>query len=324
MRVIGECFSCLVLNMLLNLDHTAIQEVYTNLHLLSPSTFLGSSDFPVFDSQRDGSPSFSDFEDIFVKYSSLALTKETDRPVAIAGLEYRLAKFHKTRSIYGIVKLFFPKSLLWYRCKILSADDAEASHGPMKPLIDFKNEVLSWSIEREKVPLWSWMAYTGEISYGVIPTEDLHWRADVKLCFTENRCALDAPLARILPRCRIEPYEDSNCKINCKISCEVTKCNIEHENKELVSWIRYDEDGHGDEAIIESLGCITLAQGADLKTYADVSWDDELVGGKFNYILVVTPTSPGEIREKKCYRRLGVAIVQSEHLFHEENNVLVF
>jgi hypothetical protein len=47
----------------------------------------------------------------------MALTDSNDRPVAIAGLEFRLSSFYNTSSVYGVVEKHFGESLLWVRSK---------------------------------------------------------------------------------------------------------------------------------------------------------------------------------------------------------------
>jgi hypothetical protein len=85
------------------------------------------------------------FEDLFVRYSKLALTKETDMPFAISGLIRKLEIHHDTRVTYGIVHRFLHRSLLW-----------ERAGSEMKPISYSRDEI---------VPSWSWMAYEGETFY---------------------------------------------------------------------------------------------------------------------------------------------------------------
>jgi hypothetical protein len=151
---------------------------------------------------------FAMFRDLFVRYSRLELTERSDRPVAISGLEYRLEDLHRTRSLYGIVRRYLGESLLWQR----SQDKW------MEPLFDFRDKVSFWCIKGQRVPSWSWMAYTGEIGYISIPTDGLRWKTDTKFWVTGKkdlgsgsqmkgpyRFVLMAPLGRISSGCRLEP-----------------------------------------------------------------------------------------------------------------------
>ncbi|PHH59925.1 hypothetical protein CDD81_2384 [Ophiocordyceps australis] len=246
---------------------------------------------------------FSIFRDVFAKYSGLSLTRKTDRLVAVAGLEHRLSNFFDTISIYGIVRDFFPESLLWRR----------SQRERLESLIDFNDDVASWRIKVKKVPSWSWMAYTGEISYATIPSDKFNWTCGINFVFSQEfRVMLEAPLAQFSQSCRIEPCDDSNCKLYC----EATKCGLAHDDNRVVGWIRYDQE---DQVEIDRLGAITLAQGnVDWKESADISWSDEIVRGEFDFVLVVQSISSGG------YRRIGVAIVEYEHLVHKTDSVLVF
>lgn len=86
------------------------------------------------------------FEDIFARYSKLAITIPSDRPVAISGLESKLATFYHTKSIRGILLKFLYRSLLWKR---------------------FPDTIMQSIIFPEGVvPSWYWMAKSGGIEYG--------------------------------------------------------------------------------------------------------------------------------------------------------------
>ncbi|CAK7203091.1 hypothetical protein SEUCBS139899_005820 [Sporothrix eucalyptigena] len=103
------------------------------------------------------------FQHFFEMYSRLDLTYCTDRPVAIAGLEARLARALKTTVVYGIVSRYLHRSLLWQR-------------GGGKPLhrINYRG-----SQRDNVVPSWSWMAYTGEIGYMDVPFATVEWNRSI-------------------------------------------------------------------------------------------------------------------------------------------------
>lgn len=238
-------------------------------------------------------------QSVFARYSRLDLTEKTDRPVAIAALESRLMSFYHTSSIYGIFRCFRGESLLWQR----SSDDKW-----MEPLIDFKDKVSSWSIERKRVPSWSWMAYGGEIRFGSVCTDGLSWKADFEFYYASSRYILAAPLARISSGCRIALYDDTNCEIR-------------DADEDMVGWIRYDCEC---EDSIERIGCISLAEGtAGWKEYACVSRDAELLPGSFNYVLLVISAGRRQ-GEVEAYRRLGVAVIQSTYLWPRGDKVHVY
>ncbi|RYP58327.1 hypothetical protein DL769_009003 [Monosporascus sp. CRB-8-3] len=245
-----------------------------------PRGLLASSEFPKqlelqANAPNDGSAMF---QHIFAQYSGLGLTQLADRPIAIAGLEYRLEAFYETISVYGIIKSFFGKSLLWQR----SADEW------MEPLLNFNSNLFSWSIKGSRVPSWSWMAYAGKIRYRNIFTGGLTWMTDFKFDYMmspHSRCILVAPMTRISATCRIQ----------------LTKWEVTAENGDLVGWTRYD---CRDEGNVTCRTCIRLAEGTrGWKEYAYVSHDVELPAGNFSYVLLLREV------EGDTYRRIGVAII---------------
>jgi hypothetical protein len=73
---------------------------------------------------------------------------------------------------------------------------------------------------KDKVPSWSWMAYTEEIRYGTVCTDGLSWKTDIILSYTNHLCILTAPLVQISPSCRVILYDD-------------TDCDVRHENEDV-------------------------------------------------------------------------------------------
>jgi hypothetical protein len=260
---------------------------------MRPRNILASSQFPEADLSNDWKGGRTTFQDTFALYSRLNLTKNTDRPAAVAGLEFRMMTFYRTISLYGIVQSYFGESLLWQR----SGDKW------MEPIIDF-DQALSWSINGRRVPSWSWMAYAGEIKYGDICTDGLSWKTDVKFSFAGRRFTLVAPRVRLLSECRVELYGDAESVIRNK-------------NEDLVGWIRYDcrnEDNP------ECIGCVILAEGTTgWREYAGVSQNVGLLPGGFNYVLLVTP-----VAETEAYRRLGVAVILERYLSPSGDMVQVY
>ena len=97
------------------------------------------------------------FQDLYQRYSKLALTVDTDRPIAMRGVEKRLTSVLNTEGKYGIFGIYLCRSLLWKR------DQASLKR------IDFSGK------EKEVVPSWSWMAYKGEIRYMSVPSGGVEW-----------------------------------------------------------------------------------------------------------------------------------------------------
>jgi hypothetical protein len=106
------------------------------------------------------------YEIIYERYSKLAFTKIDDRPVAISGLEKRLLRTFGTVGGYGILELYLHRSLLWKRLD--------------KPLVRIN------SLRCQRIPSWSWMAYTGAINYMEIPFGKAEWSEDIQSPFSNH------------------------------------------------------------------------------------------------------------------------------------------
>ncbi|KAH8588004.1 heterokaryon incompatibility protein-domain-containing protein [Bisporella sp. PMI_857] len=262
--------------------------------MAKPSNLLSSSRFPMMTAGPPSGGAVFAFEDIFARYSQRALTRKTDRPYAIAGLERRLEQFYWTKSSHGIIHRFLGKSLLWQR-----------SDKALEEIKDFKMEI---------VPSWSWMRYEGKICYGNIPTIDTSWDRSIELIPTSlngpAQYKLVGSVAQILPSCSITLMPDTTCKIKC--------------TKVTVGCIRFDNENQLD---VGRLGCIVLARHKpngwneisqeSWKKFARVSWDEQLESGILFYVLVVSYAALGQACEAAS-QRLGVAVIQGEYLSFSE------
>ena len=101
---------------------------------------------------------------LFEDYSKRGLTKETDRAVAISGLEARIARALRCQSRYGIFKRYLHRNLLW-----------QASENKMGRI----------EYPTQNVPSWSWMAYDGGIQFIDIPFGTVDWINNLR--FDEGR-----------------------------------------------------------------------------------------------------------------------------------------
>jgi hypothetical protein len=99
------------------------------------------------------------YQDLYERYSNLALSFNTDRPTAIKGLETRLIRTFETAGGYGVFDLYLHRGLLWQR----SGDN-------LKRITGFRGE---------RIPSWSWMAYDGGIRYMDIPFGEASWSKDI-------------------------------------------------------------------------------------------------------------------------------------------------
>jgi hypothetical protein len=108
------------------------------------------------------------FQDLYERYSRLALTFPSDRPIAIKGLETRLLDTFGTTGGYGIFDIYLHRCLLWQR-----ADKA------LKHMESFRGG--------SPVPSWSWMAYVGRIRYMDVPFGQASWCDDIMSPFAKVR-----------------------------------------------------------------------------------------------------------------------------------------
>jgi hypothetical protein len=108
------------------------------------------------------------FQDLYERYSRLALSFPSDRPIAIKGLEARLLATFGTTGGFGIFDIYLHRCLLWQR-----------SDTALKRIGLFRGGSL--------VPSWSWMAYDGHIRYMAVPFGKASWCEDIISPFTKAR-----------------------------------------------------------------------------------------------------------------------------------------
>lgn len=101
-------------------------------------------------------------ETLFKDYSKRGLTNNTDRVIAISGLQTRIARSLHCRESYGVFDRLLHRNLLWQR-------DGEQ----MMKRIEHKDK---------NVPSWSWTAYLGGIKFVRIPFgEDNEWHKGLQI-----------------------------------------------------------------------------------------------------------------------------------------------
>jgi hypothetical protein len=106
------------------------------------------------------------YEFVYKLYSTLTFTRLTDRSIAISGLEKRLMRTFNTAGGYGIFDEYLDRSLLWQRASL-------------------EMRRITYASQR-KVPSWSWMAYSGLITYVDIPFGQVDWYHDVQSPFQQG------------------------------------------------------------------------------------------------------------------------------------------
>jgi len=150
-------------------------------------------------------------------YSKRDLTEETDRCVAISGLEARIARARGCQSRYGIFQPYLHRNLLWQR-----------SDEKMKRI----------GYETQIVPSWLWMAYGGGIQFLNIPFGNVDWID--KLRFSEKgEPALTTDLGAFR---------------NCSLEQRDRSYAILDSSKVERGWIQYDieasEDLHAERCVV--------------------------------------------------------------------------
>ncbi|KAF2178434.1 HET-domain-containing protein [Zopfia rhizophila CBS 207.26] len=161
---------------------------------------------------------------LFENYSERDLTKETDRCVAISGLEASIARARGCRSRYGIFREYLHRNLLWQR------PDGK------------KTQRIGY--EPGSVPSWSWMAYGGGIQFMDILFGDVDWNNELrfnKKPKMEGRHALVTDIGAFR-NCSLEQRDTSYAILDLD------------SNKAERGWIQYDietsEDLHAERCVV--------------------------------------------------------------------------
>lgn len=164
-------------------------------------TLLSTPDLPR--SLPDGIPRTNDHPDVriqqitllqalFERYSSLGISRDTDRNVAIVSVATELAKHWRTELSHGVFQLFLHRGLTWRRARgahmgHIGYPRARAEH--FKALVLSAVERSAYEVERPP-PSWSWMARSGGIKY--LPLANVSWDLELRL-------EKDAMRARVAP-----------------------------------------------------------------------------------------------------------------------------
>lgn len=142
-------------------------------------------------------------------YSRRGLSEETDRCVAISGLEARIARARGCESRYGIFEICLHRNPLWQRSE------------------NQKTERIKY--ESHIVPSWSWMAYNGAIEFMSIPWYKVEWNC--KLQFGERNHVL---------------ITDVGVFKNCSLEQREIRYTILDSSKAERGWVQYDTEVSGD------------------------------------------------------------------------------
>lgn len=121
------------------------------------SHFLGDSNFPNFALQFYKDERTRLLQHFYTTYSALALSRETDRPQAIAGLQRRIARVFKSDVDHGVFWRWPARTLLWYAVQPGSLSSIDYGENSAEP------------------PSWSWMAYSGRVAFLDIDFGGVKW-----------------------------------------------------------------------------------------------------------------------------------------------------
>lgn len=213
-------------------------------------------------------------QNLFKRYSTLSFNKYEDRPIAISGLEKRLATAFATRGGYGIFEQYLMRNLLWQR-----ADGSSLS--PIK----FPPE--------RNVPSWSWMAYAGGISYLPVDFDKVNWSQDLRSPFDSGSGQLGK---------RHWEANGSNKQPIIPVS-RARKLSAALSEVELRVRIRFDLEYAPPSPRHEGLRCIVIGK------HKPGSGDGDLPC----YVLIVK-TSLGQPSQRRIYRRLGAGELLENHI----------
>jgi len=126
-------------------------------------------------------------QSLYQKYSKLHLSFESDRPIAIRGLERRLIRTLKTIGGYGVLSCYLHRCLLWQRSG---------------------NSLRRIKAQRsEPIPSWSWMAYMGEIEYMKIPFGKVLWDDSISLPFGTSNPSIDGQRESVPPEVEAKAWD---------------------------------------------------------------------------------------------------------------------
>ncbi|KAG9496374.1 hypothetical protein J7337_012962 [Fusarium musae] len=142
-------------------EHQTYFECGDGVHCesIQRATFLGDPNFPLLMMEADRGAKILGYQDLYKLYSGLALTRPSDRPWAINGLQERIISALQIQGQFGVFfedrpggrrRGLLRRSLLWCRSETVASLDRISFPAGSGALM---------------VPSWSWMAYSGSIDY---------------------------------------------------------------------------------------------------------------------------------------------------------------
>jgi hypothetical protein len=150
---------------------------------------------------------------LFENYSKRGLTKDTDRCVAVSGLEARIARTLPCQnSSYGIFQEHLHRNLLW-----------QASGRKIKRIPYEKHQ---------QVPSWSWMICSGGIEFLNVEFGSVSWGNALAFDAERDSTALIAGIGKFR-HCKME-FNGDSCII------------LDISANDKAGWVRYDIESGAD------------------------------------------------------------------------------
>ncbi|OCK74561.1 HET-domain-containing protein [Lepidopterella palustris CBS 459.81] len=242
----------------------------------NPSAFLSDHQFPKSSLGNSDRDKISLFESVFEKFSKSGLTVNTDRPIAISGVEKRLAKAFDTDGRYGVFQCYLHRSLLWHRSGSRNLKQ------------------IQYPKSRE-VPSWSWMAYDGEIRYMNIPFNEVEWSSAIHYRPASTPRNVLGCLYRPgnTPGIELEVQAEQFSLLANGLSLLAGPPSTKEKRK---GCLIFDEHNRRS---VRMLRCVVLGRQLPKEN-----------SGHKRYIMVIEPVSEAD----NTYRRIGVGIIKERHI----------
>lgn len=258
------------------------------------ANFLGDPHFPESLLDEFGQRRIRLVEFLFSHYCERGLTRNTDRPIAISGLEARLARTFEMRVRHGVFEGYLHRNLLWQRDE--------------QPL-----QRLTLPDDR-KVPSWSWKSWDGKIRFVHVTLGDGYWSNCVRFHSSETiDFAVLAPVRKFV-HCKLQSGKQSSGKyaildgddaVDAADAIDGTDDNT-RQGGEIREWVAFDGDRKYN---MSSLSCVVL--GKEEEEY-DFSPPPD---GPAWYVLVLGNAIRSDgVKQDGFYLRCGVACLRQRHI----------
>ncbi|KAG8161671.1 hypothetical protein KVR01_008658 [Diaporthe batatas] len=248
-------------------------------------SFSGDPQFPRIAVEASRGGRIILYQDLYTKYTRLILTRDTDRPIAIAGLEKRLISSFQVSGGFGIFddpgSGLLLRSLLWCR----------ATDVGLLEMIDFQS-VLSTTESVSEPPTWSWMAYNGAIRYLDIPFGRVEWEHnDVRSPWSGSP---------------VGTWTYSRDRSSHRPTLTATVRMFDSQAAYELGDALFLDDPRIWAAVAPTIACVIFGR---LKSEDQDSHEDTL-----HYVLLVAPTESRVLQYNSVYRRVGVGIIRGSFL----------